>query len=97
MPVIAHHAGVERLGALGVVWALVGYFSFLDFGLSRVVTRRVANAVQQGRLAEALTELRGFFWWWVVPVLVLIALSFLGLRTLFAGYLPSGSMGRELT
>lgn len=97
VPVIAHHAGVERLGALGVVWALVGYFGFLDFGLSRAVTRRVANAVEQGRLAEELTELRGFFWWWVVPVLLMIALSFLGLRVLFAGYLPSGPMGRELT
>lgn len=97
VPVIAHHAGVERLGALGVVWALVGYFGFLDFGLSRAVTRRVANAVEQGRLAEELTELRGFFWWWVVPVLLMIALSFLGLRALFAGYLPSGSMGQELT
>lgn len=97
VPVIAHHAGVERLGALGVVWALVGYFGFLDFGLSRVVTRRVANAVEQGRLSEELTELRGFFWWWVVPVLVMIALSFLGLHALFAGYLPSGPMGQELT
>jgi O-antigen/teichoic acid export membrane protein len=44
VPVIARYAGVERLDALGVVWALVGYFGFLDFGLSRVVTRRVARA-----------------------------------------------------
>lgn len=96
MPVVAHLAGMERLGALAVVWTLIGYFSFLDFGLSRVVTRRVANAVEQGRTAVELTELRAVFWWWVVPVLVIIALSFLGLRTLFAGYLPSGPMGPEL-
>lgn len=96
VPVIAHFAGVERLGALGVVWALVGYFSFLDFGLSRVVTRRVAHAAEQKRLSEELADLRSFFWWWAVPALVLIALLLLATRMAFAGFLPPGEMGREL-
>jgi len=96
VPVIAHFAGVERLGALGVVWALVGYFSFLDFGLSRVVTRRVAQAKEQGRLEAELLDLRGFFWWRAVPALLAMAVLFLAARAVFAAYLPEGELGREL-
>lgn len=96
VPVIAHFAGVERLGALGVVWALVGYFSFLDFGLSRVVTRRVAQAAEQGRLTDELADLRSFFWWWAVPALLMIALLLLAARVVFAAYLPAGVLGQEL-
>jgi O-antigen/teichoic acid export membrane protein len=77
VPVISHHAGVDRLGALGVVWALVGYFSFLDFGLSRVVTRRIAHAIENGRLFDELSELRSFFLWWAIPVMLVIALILL--------------------
>jgi O-antigen/teichoic acid export membrane protein len=96
VPVIAHHAGVERLGALGVVWALVGYFSFLDFGLSRVVTRRVAHARDRGYLQEELAQLRGVFWQRAVPGLLVIGVVLLLARKLFAGFLPPGTLGEEL-
>ncbi|HZW20134.1 oligosaccharide flippase family protein, partial [Noviherbaspirillum sp.] len=96
VPVIAHFAGVERLGALGVVWALVGYFSFLDFGLSRVVTRRVAQAKEQGRIEAELLDLRGFFWWRAVPALLAMTVLFLAARAVFGAYLPEGELGREL-
>jgi O-antigen/teichoic acid export membrane protein len=96
VPVIAHFAGVERLGALGVVWALVGYFSFLDFGLSRVVTRRVAHAAEQGQLESELMDLRGFFWWRAVPALLVMAMLLLAARGVFSGLLPEGEIGREL-
>ncbi|WP_404559431.1 hypothetical protein, partial [Neisseria gonorrhoeae] len=82
VPVIAHAAGVERLGALGVVWALVGYFGFLDFGLGRVVTRRVASAAQEGRLADELGKLRGFLWQKALPGLIVIGLLIIGARLL---------------
>lgn len=96
VPVIAHFAGVERLGALGVLWALVGYFSFLDFGLSRVVTRRVAQAAEHGRLPDELADLRGFFWRRAVPALVVIGLLLLAARGVFARFLPPGQLGAEL-
>jgi O-antigen/teichoic acid export membrane protein len=96
VPVIAHAAGVERLGALGVVWALVGYFGFLDFGLGRVVTRRVASASQEGRLTEELGELRSFLWQKALPGLIIIGLLILGARFLFEGFLPAGPLGREM-
>lgn len=96
VPVIAHFAGVDRLGALGVVWALVGYFSFLDFGLSRVVTRRVAQAADQHYLQEELVQLRGFFWWRAVPGLIAIGALLLVARSLSARFLPPGTLGTEL-
>ncbi|WP_151635794.1 flippase [Noviherbaspirillum aerium] len=96
VPVIAHGAGVERLGALGVVWALVGYFGFLDFGLGRVVTRRVASASQEGRLADELGELRGFLWQKALPGLIIIGLLIFGARLLFEGFLPASPLGREM-
>lgn len=96
VPVIAHYAGVERLGALGVVWALVGYFGFLGFGLSRGVTRRVAQASEQGRLADELANLRSFFWWFAAPTLIFIALLLVLARIVFSAYLPPGELGAEL-
>jgi O-antigen/teichoic acid export membrane protein len=96
VPVIAHHAGIDRLGALGIVWGLIGYFGFLDFGLSRVVTRRVALAVEQNRTAEELTELRGFLWWWATPGLIAITLLLIVSRSVFSRFLPGGWLGMEL-
>jgi O-antigen/teichoic acid export membrane protein len=96
VPVIAHYAGVDRLGALGVVWGLIGYFGFLDFGLSRVVTRRVAIALEQNRRDEELTELRGFLWWWATPGLCVITALLILSRPLFFRFFPSGWMGVEL-
>ena len=96
VPLIAAHAGVERLGALGVVWGVVGYFGFLDFGLSRVVTRRVALAHEQGRLADELSELRGFLWRRAGPAAVVLTLLLLASRLLLAPYFPSGWLGTEL-
>jgi O-antigen/teichoic acid export membrane protein len=50
LPILVHQAGAERLGYLGLAWALIGYFALLDLGLSRVVTRRIAMAVGSGTL-----------------------------------------------
>jgi O-antigen/teichoic acid export membrane protein len=96
VPVIAAHAGVERLGALGVVWGLVGYFGFLDFGLSRVVTRRVALAHEAGRLTEDLAELRGFLWLRAGPAIVVLTLLLLAAKIVCAPHFPAGWLGTEL-
>lgn len=44
LPIIASNSGVERLGLLGLAWTLVGQLGVLDFGMSRVLTRRIASA-----------------------------------------------------
>jgi O-antigen/teichoic acid export membrane protein len=54
MPYLARHAGVDRFGFLTLAWAVIGYFGFLDLGLSRVFARRVAQARTPGELASEL-------------------------------------------
>ena len=47
VPVYIHHIGAARYGILSIVWILLGYFGFLDFGLSR------ASANALGRMRDA--------------------------------------------
>lgn len=96
VPVIVHYGGVERLGELGVAWGVIGYLGFLDFGLSRVVTRRVALAAENGRLDDELMEMRGFLWWRAAPILIGISVLLIASQTIFADYLPQKLSSPEM-
>lgn len=55
IPPILRGLGPERFGLLTIVWLVVGYFSLLDLGLGRALTRAVAAGA--GRLsARELAE-----------------------------------------
>jgi O-antigen/teichoic acid export membrane protein len=54
IPLIIARLGIERFGTLTLVWALIGYFSLLDFGISRALTKRVAELGDQPGLGEAI-------------------------------------------
>jgi len=43
IPYIHKHIGIERIGVLTIIWALIGYFSIFDFGLGRAITQRIAS------------------------------------------------------
>lgn len=43
IPYIYKHIGIERIGVLTIIWALIGYFSIFDFGLGRAITQRIAS------------------------------------------------------
>ena len=43
VPYIYKHIGIERIGILTLIWALIGYFSIFDFGLGRAITQRIAS------------------------------------------------------
>ncbi len=43
IPYIYKHIGIERIGILTIIWALIGYFSIFDFGLGRAITQRIAS------------------------------------------------------
>lgn len=43
IPYIVKHVGIERIGVLTIIWALIGYFSIFDFGLGRAITQRIAG------------------------------------------------------
>ncbi len=74
MPLLVRHAGADRLGFLGLAWALIGYFALLDLGLSRVVTRRVAIADGRGTLAGEIRILRRLCLQLFIAVAVISAL-----------------------
>jgi len=55
LPLLIRGLGIDRYGVLNLVWMLTGYFSFLDLGLGRVLTKLLAE--QLGRvLEEALAK-----------------------------------------
>jgi O-antigen/teichoic acid export membrane protein len=48
LPIMLAKIGVERFGVLSLILALVGYFSVLDFGLARALTKVVAEKQAAG-------------------------------------------------
>jgi O-antigen/teichoic acid export membrane protein len=48
IPILVHKLGDERFGILALLWALVGYFSFLDLGISRANTKYLSEAIALG-------------------------------------------------
>jgi O-antigen/teichoic acid export membrane protein len=54
IPLIIARLGIERFGTLTLVWALIGYFSLLDFGISRALTKRVAELGDQQDIGKAI-------------------------------------------
>src|SRR3989442_1318110 len=58
MPSIARGLGTDRLGLLGMGWAVLGYFGVLDFGVGRAATRFAAHALGRGARSELPAVMR---------------------------------------
>ena len=56
-PLIIEAYGLERFGLLTLAWALVGYFSLFDLGLSRALTQLVSDAIAHKKSAADIAEL----------------------------------------
>lgn len=62
IPYMYKHIGVERIGVLTLIWALIGYFSIFDFGVGRAITQRIASLVsQQAKTQKEKTATTGIF------------------------------------
>jgi O-antigen/teichoic acid export membrane protein len=53
MPFLVRSLGDDTFGLLTLVWTFVGYFSLLDFGVSRAITKFLADALALGQLEQA--------------------------------------------
>jgi O-antigen/teichoic acid export membrane protein len=45
IPPLVHGLGDERFGILNLAWIVVGYFSFLDFGIGKGLTKVIAEKI----------------------------------------------------
>jgi O-antigen/teichoic acid export membrane protein len=61
VPKILHELGLERFGVLTLVWAVVGFSSLLDFGVSRALTKRVAELHRQSTRLRSLIRTGLYF------------------------------------
>ena len=52
LPVLKSALGTDRLGIISLAWAIIGYFGFFDLGLSRALTKLVAEKLGAQRLEE---------------------------------------------
>jgi len=52
LPMLKRGLGTERLGIISLAWVVIGYFSLFDLGLSRALTKLVAERIGQRRQAE---------------------------------------------
>ena len=60
VPIYVRHIGDGRYGVLSIVWVLLGYFGFLDLGLSRAAVNalaRLRDAPQEARARVLVTTL----------------------------------------
>lgn len=52
LPILKRDLGTDRLGVISLAWVIIGYFGFFDLGLSRALTKLVAEKLGQKRIEE---------------------------------------------
>jgi len=52
LPVLKRSLGTDRLGLITLAWAVIGYFGLFDFGLSRALTKLMAERLGQKKYHE---------------------------------------------
>jgi O-antigen/teichoic acid export membrane protein len=67
IPPLIKGLGEERFGLLNLAWIIIGYFSFLDFGIGRAVTKVIAEKIGTG----ILEEIPRIFWTSIYLVLII--------------------------
>jgi O-antigen/teichoic acid export membrane protein len=70
IPLLLHRIGIERLGVLTLIWALVGYASLFDFGFGRALTKLIAE-----RLGRGSHEAIGTLFWTGLALLLAVGLA----------------------
>src|SRR5690348_4911799 len=81
IPILIHGLGADRFGLLTLAWAVIGYFSLFDLGLSRALTHAVASRLGGDDPAEELADV---VWTAMAMMLVLGVIGGLVLAVLAA-------------
>lgn len=58
IPRLIHLMGESRFGLLTIIWGIIGYFSYLDFGIGRAITFRTSRALGFGESEKV----RSIYW-----------------------------------
>ncbi|MBT8537162.1 flippase [Polynucleobacter paneuropaeus] len=75
-PRIIHAYGLEQFGLLALAWALIGYFSLFDLGLSRALTQLISHALAKQESAIKIAELirTSFVVMWLLGIFAAVLL-----------------------
>ena len=75
-PRIIHAYGLEQFGLLTLAWALIGYFSLFDLGLSRALTQLISHALAKQESAIKIAELirTSFIVMWLLGIFAAVLL-----------------------
>lgn len=52
IPMLLHMIGIQRFGLLSIIWMGVSYFSLLDMGIGRALTKQIAERLGKNGLDE---------------------------------------------
>lgn len=82
IPLLIRELGEERFGILNLVWIVIGYFSFFDFGIGRTLTKIIAEKIGSNQTSE----IPAIFWTsFITMILFSVVSSFI--LFLFVPYL----------
>jgi len=79
-PSLIKNLGAEKFGVLSISWIVLGYFSFFDFGISKGLTKIIAEKLSQ-KQDDVIPPL---FW---TSFIIMCSISFFGIA-LFATFTP---------
>ncbi len=83
IPWLISSIGIERFGALTLIWALLGYLGVLDLGLGRSLVQIVADRLGQGGGAAETVDVAGP----AIAIMALLGTATGGILALGAGLL----------
>jgi O-antigen/teichoic acid export membrane protein len=92
VPYLLARLGVERLGVLTLIWALIGYFSVFDLGLGRALTQQVSALRATGDMSQLAVTVRSglaLLFWIGVGGTVLALLVLLGWNSSWLNVAPA--------
>jgi O-antigen/teichoic acid export membrane protein len=97
VPHYLRYIGVERFGVLAVIWSLLTYFAFVDFGFGRAVTQRLARLTHAPDIERSRVVWTGFVASVVLAALGSIVLYFTATYLLASQFKMSAALRDEAT